>query len=123
MRGMGRALTATEAAAALRRGAPIEQFLGLDGGKVTFLTAALTEGRYTVRRHLVWDEGREEFEDISEFSPVADEEDIGEGAIVAELDTAEDAVGEALTHGGAVEAWVNSGMAADDYWSVKHSRP
>ena len=64
-------------------------------------------------------EGTQEFRDISEFSPVDEEEHIGEGVVVARCDDDERAVAGAEKHGGSLNAWVNLGMAADDYWAAR----
>jgi hypothetical protein len=75
-----------------------------------------------VRRHQVHDEGSEEFRDISAFSPIDDDADeFGEGVEVAGHDEPEAAVAEADRHGGAIDRWVNEGMAADDYWRARTS--
>jgi hypothetical protein len=117
---MSRPLTADEAAAALRRCQPIEQFLALLDGTLLYLTANPREERdretrYYVCKHHVRDEGTDDFGDISEFSPVDDDEYLGEGSEVAEHETAEAAVAEAERHGGGAGQWINYGMAAEDY--------
>ena len=119
---MGRPLTAAEAAAALGRGAQIEQFVELADGRVTYLAASRLGGEYTVRRHVVLDEGTEEFRDLSEFSPVDEDEYIGEGVVVARVVDAVDAVSAAENYGGSRTAWVNFGVAADDYWAARTHR-
>jgi hypothetical protein len=99
---MSRPLTGAEAAAALRRGKQIEQFLCISNESLLYLTASPRAELYVVRKHHVRDEGTDEFRDISEFSPVDDDEYIGEGAEVSAHQTCEDAVAEAERHGGAV---------------------
>jgi len=122
LRIMGRPLTPSEAAAALRRGGEIEQFLNLADGQITYLTASQSEGGYTVNRHVVLDEGTEQFQDLSEFSPVDDEEYVGEGILMAQVSDPAEAVSAAMNHGGSPEAWVNFGMASDSYWTAKTQR-
>ena len=119
---MGRPLAPAEAAAALRRGAQVEQLVRLADGQLTYLTASRSGDEFRVDRHVVLDEGTEDFRDISEFSPVDDDEYIGEGVVVARVDDAMDAVASAGNHGGSQTSWVNFGMAADDYWTAKIQR-
>jgi hypothetical protein len=117
--GVGRPLTPSEAAAALRRGRDIEQFISINEGQVTYLVACSWSDRFRVTRHVVHDEGTDEYCDISEFSPVDADEDVGEGAVVAEFDEPHGAVSAAEGYGGASSAWVNFGMAANDYRLAK----
>lgn len=122
---MSRPLTASEAVAALRRGAEVEQRVSLRSGVVEYLTASgttgrYTTGRYTVRYHRVRDEGTNTFRDISEFSPVDEDEHVGEGVTVAMFAEPGEAVVSAASYGGADDRWVNSGMAAAMYWAAKH---
>lgn len=99
----------------------MEQFVRLDAGHVEYLTASGDGRRYAVRRHVVQDEGSEDFRDISEFSPVDEEEYAGEGVEVGNYEEPTDAVESAAQHGGAADRWVNLGMAADSYWAAKQA--
>jgi len=98
----------------------VEQFVSLRNGVVEYLTAHGTGGRYKVCRHRVRDEGTDRFRDISEFSPVDEDEYVGEGVTVATLPEPGEAVAAAATYGGADDQWVNFSMAADAYWAAKH---
>ncbi len=116
---MSRPLTLTEAAGALRRGVEVEQFVSLAGDRVVYLTAGRSGQGYSLRRHVVHDEGTEEFRDISEFAPVDEDEYVGEGVTVERADDAQTLLRLAEQHGGASGRWVNQAMAADDYWTAK----
>ena len=117
---MGRPLTRAEAAATLRRGREIEQFLSLADGQVVYLVVSpYADDEYRLTRHVVHDEGTDGFADISEFAPVDEEEYVGEGALVATFADAQHAVLAADEHGGTPDGWVNQGMAATDYAAAK----
>lgn len=75
---------------------------------------------YRLTRHVVHDEGTDGFADISEFSPVDEEEEVGEGTALANFDDPDRAVLAAEEHGGSLDGWVNQAMAADDYWRARH---
>lgn len=117
---MGRPLTAAEATATLRRGREIEQFVGLADGQVVYLVVSpYADDDYRLTRHAVHDEGTDGFADISEFSPVDEEQYVGEGAVVATFADPEQAVLAADEQGGTPDGWVNQGMAANDYVAAK----
>lgn len=116
---MSRPLTPAEAAAALRRGQSVEQFVSLANGRVLYLSASPAGGHFEVRRHHVRDEGTDNFRDLSEFSPVDDDEFRGEGVVVHVADDPDDAVRAAGAHDGGADRWVNHGTAADDYRRAK----
>lgn len=119
---MGRPLTPPEAAAALRRGVEIEQFISLAGGEVRYLTISRTGGDFALTEHHVYDDGTDDFADISEFRPVDEDEELGEGRTVAVFATAEEAVDAAEGGcGGSPDRWVNQALAADDYLSAKRA--
>ncbi len=118
-RSVGRPLTPAEVAAALRRGAEIEQLLSLGGGEVRYLIAYRRSGEYVMSRHVVYDDGTEVFQDISEFTPIDEEEYVGEGVTVGSFGEPGEAVEAAASHGGVADRWVNQGMAAADYWRAK----
>ena len=80
-----RLLTFVEAVAALRRGGPVEQFLGrylTDDGRnaVRWLTAGKFESLYRLGVHEVQDIGTAEFLDVYEFPPLDDEDYVRRGA-------------------------------------------
>lgn len=116
---MSRPLTRPEAAAALRRGTEIEQFISVTGGEIGYLTISRVAGEFILTAHHVHDEGTDEFADISDFRPVHDDEELGEGRRVAVFVNAEEAVGGAQGCGGSPDRWVNQAMAAEDYLAAK----
>ena len=65
--------------------------------------------------HYAHDEGDPSFRDVSEFSPVRDDEHAGEGVEIARLPEPAAALTAATARGAAGERWVNSGMIADEY--------
>ena len=114
-----RYLTSSEAAAALRRGSQIEQFLGRSNDNrrptVRWLSAYPSGRAFELVVHHVEDIGTEGFFDVSEFPPLDDEEYVGEGRSVAAevepgliLDAAE-------LHGARPDRWVNAGVVQDEY--------
>ena len=117
---MSRPLTPPEAASALRRGKPVEQFVSLSDGRLTFLTATPSRGRFNLSRHVVHDQGSEYLVDITEFAPVDEDEHFGEGVVVADFGDPDAAVAAAGEHGGTRDGWVNFGVAASVYWAAKH---
>ena len=116
---MSRPLTRSEAAAVLRRGAEIEQFISVTGGEIRYLTLSRVAGDFVLTEHHVYDEGTDEFVDISEFRPVHDDEELGEGRTVSVFVNAEEAVGGAQGCGGSPDRWVNQAMAAENYLAAK----
>ena len=116
---MSRPLTRSEAAAVLRRGVGIEQFISVTGGEIRYLSISPVAGDFVLTGHHVHDEGTDEFADISEFRPVHDDEELGEGRTVAVFADAEHAVGGAQGCGGSPDRWVNQAMAAEDYLAAK----
>ena len=118
---MGRPLAPSEAAAALRRGVQIEQFISLAGGKVRYLTTSRAGGEFALTEHHVYDDGADDFADVGEFRPVDEDDDVGEGRTVAVFATPEEAVHAAQGCGGSPDRWVNQAMAADDYLAAKRT--
>jgi hypothetical protein len=116
---VSRPLTPSEAASALRRGIGIEQFISLADGVVRYLTSSRDGDGFTLREHVVHDDGTDDFADISEFRPINEDEELGEGIRVGVFDTAEEAVQAATAAGGAQDRWVNQAMAASDYLAAK----
>lgn len=116
---MSRPFTRSEAAAALRRGAEIEQFMSLTGREIRYLTISPVAGDFVLTEHHVYDEGTDEFADISAFRPVHDDEELGEGRTVAVFVDADEAVVGAQGCGGSPERWTNQAMAAAHYLAAK----
>ena len=116
---MARALTPSEAAAALRRGAELEQFVSLDDGVVHYFSAWPSGSRFVLVEHRVHDVGSANYLDISSFPTVDEDEETGEGRQVLVADEAEEVVARVRRHGGSQSRWKNHGLAADDYWSAK----
>ncbi|WP_042406716.1 hypothetical protein [Streptacidiphilus carbonis] len=115
-----RYLTESFALAALRRGRPIEQFLGAAGRPdkpgIRWVEVRPAPAGYTVVLHTAEDIGGEQFCDLAEF-PALDsdgEEDFGQEIATAEDKSQAMATAEAST--GAVPGrWVNAGIAQDEY--------
>jgi hypothetical protein len=113
-------LTEAEAVAAMNRGVAIEEFLERADGQVRYLTAARRrDGLHVLVIHVVKDEGTDDFADISEFSPVDDEEYVGGGRVLLQVDDALAAVVGASSVRGDANVWVNQGMAAELYVSAR----
>ena len=114
-----RHLTRDQAAGALRRGKQVEQLLDSEPHEgrrtVRWLTVGPSRGHFVVSAHHVYDEGNPEFLDVSEFSPIDDEEEWGEGTLIARLPDPEDALDAARGHGATPERWVNQGVIGDEY--------
>jgi len=114
-----RHLTLDQAAAALRRGKPVEQLLecGLHDGERTVSWLAVTPscGEFTVTAHHVYDDGRPDFRDVAEFAPVDEWEGVGEGVEVARRADPAAALEAAARHGAASDRWVNFGVVGDEY--------
>src|SRR4051794_29531080 len=102
-----RHLTRDQAAGALRRGRQVEQLLDSEPHEprrtVRWLTVGPSGGGFVVRAHHVYDEGNREFLDVCEFSPIDDEEDWGEGTLLAELPDPLEALDAARAHGATPE--------------------
>lgn len=129
-----RYLTFDEAVAALRRGAPIEQMLGIDWprdgsdgsqGVVRWLTASRhherlspDDGRFVLSRHEVIDIGSGVMCDVSEFPPVDRDEYTGVGRHVADDSDASALLALVATVGGRDDRWVNFGVIGDEYASL-----
>lgn len=107
-----RTLTEREALAALLRGASVEQFLPGHGdpGAIAWLSATGTPEGLRLRMHHVRDEGADDFLDVTEFSPVDDDQYVGEGRVIGTF-SSDEALVQAATAAGAIpDRWVNSGM-------------
>lgn len=114
-----RHLTHAAALAALNRGAGIQQLLPVsdeDEDTVRWVTARPDRtGQYLLTLHHVFDEGTEDFMDVAEFSPVDDEEYVGEGKQVAQAPSAEGLLEAARQVGARDGRWVNQGVIDDEY--------
>ncbi|MFI9772769.1 hypothetical protein ACIHJG_38920 [Streptomyces sp. NPDC052415] len=106
---------------ALRRGRPIEQFLGPAGSPerpgVRYIELRPVKFRYEIYLHIVEDVGHETFVDVVEFPPLCtDDEEEEFGRLVATRDDplAALAAAEDIT-GAARGRWVNAGLVQDEY--------
>ena len=122
-----RHLLMAEAAAALRRGAEVEQFLGMtvaDNGRrsVRWLTATCSARRYELRLHEVEDDDSDEFLDVTEFSPLDPEECIGEGRGVADSEDPLALLATAGGFGAVDDRWVNSGVVGSEYADARQTQ-
>src|SRR5687768_10446426 len=99
--GAVRHLSFEQAVAALRRGRPVEQLLesAPHDGRPTVRWLTISPGGFTLTGHHVYDEGSPEFLDVTEFSPVDDEEYIGEGVEIGSHADPEAALDAARAHG------------------------
>jgi hypothetical protein len=124
-----RYLTESFALAAVRRGRPIEQFLGAAGRPdkpgIRWVEVRPAPAGYTVVLHTAEDIGGEHFCDLVEFPSLDSdgEEDFGQEIATAEDESQAMATAEAST--GAVPGrWVNAGIAQDEYLDfVRAGRP
>jgi hypothetical protein len=112
-----RHLTPAQAAAALRRGKPVEQLLPSEphDGQPTVKWLSVTperDGSFVVTAHHVYDDG---IPDVYECTPVDAEEYLGEGVDVGRHAGAEDALEATIDRGAHSDRWVNVGMVADEY--------
>jgi hypothetical protein len=121
-----RYLSESFALGALRRSAPIEQFVGPayqgDRQGIRWVTIEpRRDGRYAVVLHLSLDVGSEHFRDLLEFPPLDPEADEA-GTVHAEVDDGIEALNTAERVADAVrERWTNVGVAAEDYLDYARS--
>ncbi|MER5901168.1 hypothetical protein ABT150_13865 [Streptomyces mirabilis] len=125
-----RYLTESFALGALRRGRPVEQFLGPVGSRarpgIRYLEVRPTKTTFEVFLHTLEDVGTEMFFDLVEFPPLnPDDEEEERGRLIASADDALDALTAAETSTGAVRGrWVNESVAQDEYRDfVRAGRP
>jgi hypothetical protein len=124
-----RYLTERFAVGALRRGLPIEQFLGPvmveERRGVRWVTLDPVVVGIAVTEHAAEEVDREGFADLDNFPPLYLEEDRAWGWVVATAPDAESALQIAHELTGAVDdRWVNLGLAGQDYLDfVKAGRP
>ncbi|WP_033329076.1 hypothetical protein [Streptomyces yerevanensis] len=116
-----RYLTESFALGALRRGRPIEQFLGPAGSPerpgIRYIEVKPAKIRYEIYLHTLADVGHETFVDVVEFPPLCtDDEEEEFGRLVATRDDplAALAAAEDIT-GAARGRWVNAGLVQDEY--------
>ncbi|MFD4788489.1 hypothetical protein ACFWN1_15815 [Streptomyces sp. NPDC058459] len=115
---------------ALKRGRPVEQFLGPigvpDRPGITYVEVRPGKASYEVFVYAVEDVGHDGFFDLVEFPPFdadADEEEFGR--LVATAEDPSTALTAAKEATGAVPwRWVNQGMVQDEYYDfVRAGRP
>lgn len=116
-----RHLTERQAAAALRRGAPIEQLLTatLDEVTVRWLSLAATGGGFALRRHDVLDDGSGDFLDVYDFRPADEDEYTGEGVMIGTYPDVPAALEAATRNGARMTRWVNNGVIQDEYADLR----
>jgi hypothetical protein len=79
---------------------------------------------YVLGRHFVFDEGSPTFCDLWEFSPVNDEECLGEGVDLAVFESAERLLDAAVTnYGASIDRWVNQEIIQDEYQDLNGAHP
>jgi hypothetical protein len=105
-----RYLTVNFALGALRRGSGIQQLLGTDcvAGRPTlrWLTAWRERDRgYVLVIHHVFDEGSQQFWDVAEFTPVDEDEHLGEGRSLGAFNTPEEVLHAAQPYGAVTTRW------------------
>ncbi|MGW2696138.1 hypothetical protein ACWC3Y_30760 [Streptomyces sp. NPDC001296] len=124
-----RYLAETFALGALRRGRPVEQFLGPTGSPervgIRYVEVRPAKTHYEIFLHTLEDVGRETFVDLVEFPPLNSDEEEEFGHLVAAHDDPLGALAAAEEATGAVRGrWVNTGVVQDEYLDyVKAGRP
>ncbi|MFF3940940.1 hypothetical protein [Streptomyces phaeofaciens] len=125
-----RYLTEAFIVGALKRGRPVEQFLGPVGTPVrrgvSYVEVRPTKTSYEVYVRTVEDIGHERFFDLVEFPPFdADEDEEEFGRLAATAEDPSTALTAAEEATGAVRGrWVNEGMVQDEYGDfVRAGRP
>jgi hypothetical protein len=112
-----RYLTELEVTSTLRRGSGIAQFLPGASGSGTFAWLAMSGSGVsrTLRLHQVVDDGRDDFLDVWEFSPVDEKEYLGEGRVLDISKSTEDLLITASTAGAVPDRWLNESMIQGMY--------
>ncbi|MEU2624769.1 hypothetical protein ABZ642_42800 [Streptomyces sp. NPDC007157] len=125
-----RYLTEAFVVGALKRGRPVEQFLGPIGAPgrpgVSYVEIRPAKASYEVYVHTVEDVGHEKFFDLVEFPPFdADEDEEEFGRLVATAEDPSVALTTAEEATGAVPGrWVDESMVQDEYADfVRAGRP
>lgn len=116
-----RYLAESFALGALRRGRPVEQFLGPVGSPerpgIHYVEVRPAKTRYEIFLHTLEDIGHETFADLVEFPPLDPEDEEEEfGRLVGTRDDPLTALTAAEDVTGAVRGrWVNAGVVQDEY--------
>ncbi|MFF3565401.1 hypothetical protein ACFYXS_35695 [Streptomyces sp. NPDC002574] len=125
-----RYLTESFALGALRRGRPIEQFLGPAGSPerpgIRYIEVRPAKTHYEIYLHTLEDVGHETFGDVVEFPPLNTDDDEEEfGRLVATRDDPLGALAAAEDVTGAGRGrWVNAGLVQAEYFDyVMAGRP
>jgi hypothetical protein len=108
---------------ALKRGARIEQMLtrSLGEGTVRWLVLEPGMSGVALRVHQVHDTGNADIFDVYEFPPLDEEEDHGEGRLVALHPDEDSALRTASSIGGSPDRWVNAGVVQDEYADLRQA--
>jgi hypothetical protein len=120
-----RHLSEVQLYAALERGAFVEQLLEepwTGDGMVAWLSLGHGGEGYRLRRHRVQDIGSDVFHDVTDFPPVDEDEEHGEGVVVAESPEIGHALTLSLEHGADPGHWVNQGVVQDEYADRQSTR-
>ena len=119
-----RHLTNSQAHSALRRGKQIEQYLGRSDGTIRWLTLAQRDGSFRLSLHQVEEPTDLHTYDLSELQPLDRTEYVGEGRMVCEATTWEEAAEQAavLLHATS-DRWVNQGMVGNEYADDLDTQP
>lgn len=120
---MARYLTESNLLAALRRGATVEQLLGIrldEGDRVLSWIEidADRQGRYVVSIHQVFDDEIDGLCDVREFEPFNPDQPYG---CCRQFDAAEDALQHAIGLGASVHKFVNKGLLGEEYRDLRDS--
>lgn len=120
---MTRYLTESNLMAALRRGAAVEQLLGvrLDEGDRVLSWIEIDvdrQGRYVVSERQVFDDEIDGFCDVHEFESFDPDHPYGS---CREFDAAEDALEHAVSLGASLHRFVNRGLVSDEYRDLRES--
>jgi hypothetical protein len=115
-----RHLTMRQAEDALVRVKGIEQLLArqrnADGRwTVSWMVVVPAEGGFRVTLHRVVEPPTVEIFDVADFPPLDEEERVGEGRCVDEVDAPGPAMAGAGAHGAVPDRWVNLGLIDQEY--------
>ncbi len=72
--------------------------------------------------HEVEDIGNRDAADVTEFPPLDKDEDVGEGRIIGQCETPEEALAVAESLGAEGAQWINAGVVCDEYLDYSRSR-
>ena len=120
---MTRHLAVADLRAALRRGAAVEQLLGVrmdEGDRVlSWIEVDVDrQGRYVVSEYQVFDDQIDGFNDVREFEPFDPDQPYGTRR---EFDAAEDALEYAVSLGASLHRFVNRGLVDDEYRDLRNA--